>query len=149
MAFSHCFLKGSVVKKLISREKYQAIHELIQRAPIFTKIHNMNPFSSGIVKLLCCLYRIAAILGNFRKITCGKTDTHSVVNVYCRNYKHGIDILCYRSFAAGGESVKGIKKRFPHCLFYFILGGVSCTGGEYCVSHRFVPYGAYYRCKHL
>ena len=48
MEFSHCFLKGSVVKKLISREKYQAIHELIQRVPIFAEIHNLNEFEEAV-----------------------------------------------------------------------------------------------------
>ena len=48
MAFSHCFLKGSVVKKLISREKYKAIHELIQRAPIFAEIRNLNEFEEAV-----------------------------------------------------------------------------------------------------
>ena len=48
MSLSHCFQKGSVVKKLTSREKFQAIHELIQRAPIFAEIRNLNEFEEAV-----------------------------------------------------------------------------------------------------
>ncbi len=48
MNLSHCFLKGSIVKNLLSTEKYQAIHELIQRAPVFSEIRDLNRFEEAV-----------------------------------------------------------------------------------------------------
>ncbi len=48
MNLSHCFLKGSIVKNLLSTEKYQAIHELIQRAPVFSEIEDLNRFEEAV-----------------------------------------------------------------------------------------------------
>lgn len=48
MRFSHCFLRGSVVKNLSSTEKYQAIHELIHKASVFAEIRSLNKFEEAV-----------------------------------------------------------------------------------------------------
>ncbi len=45
---SDCFLKGSIVKNLLNTEKFLAIHELIQRAPVFSAIKNLNEFEEAV-----------------------------------------------------------------------------------------------------
>ncbi len=48
MNLAHCFLKGSIVKDLLNTEKYQAIHELIRRAPVFSEIKDLNRFEEAV-----------------------------------------------------------------------------------------------------
>ncbi len=44
-----CFETGSVVAELASVEKFAAIRELIQRAPVFRKIPNLASFEEAVI----------------------------------------------------------------------------------------------------
>lgn len=45
-----CFTPGTVVCKLDSTEKYAAIHELIQRAPVFRQLANPETFEKTVIR---------------------------------------------------------------------------------------------------
>lgn len=45
-----CFTSGTVVCKLDSTEKYAAIHELIEKAPVFRNLSNQRSFEKAVVE---------------------------------------------------------------------------------------------------
>jgi PTS system nitrogen regulatory IIA component len=49
MDIDHCFQAGSVVAELASGEKYAAIRELIQSAPVFRQISNLASFEEAVI----------------------------------------------------------------------------------------------------
>ncbi len=49
MHIDHCFQTGSVVAELASGEKYAAIRELIQSAPVFRQISNLASFEEAVI----------------------------------------------------------------------------------------------------
>ncbi|RKX74818.1 MAG: PTS sugar transporter subunit IIA [Spirochaetes bacterium] len=48
MVISDCFLNGTVCE-IRSRDKYEAIRELIKKAPVFNKIEDINAFEEEII----------------------------------------------------------------------------------------------------
>ncbi len=49
MSIRHCFQSGTVVPDLQSTDKYNALRELIQRAPIFHHIEDLPAFEAAVI----------------------------------------------------------------------------------------------------
>lgn len=49
MAIDQCFERGSVVSELASTEKFDALRELIRRAPVFRQIANGPAFEEAVI----------------------------------------------------------------------------------------------------
>ncbi len=49
MSILHCFQTGSVVPDLASPDKYEAIRELIRRAPVFQEITDRAAFEESVI----------------------------------------------------------------------------------------------------
>ncbi len=49
MAIDHCFQYGTVVPDLSSTDKESAIRELIQRAPVFRELHDLERFTEAVI----------------------------------------------------------------------------------------------------
>jgi len=82
------FIDGSVVGSLKSREKYSAIHELITRAPVFRKIHDISLFEQVVVARE---KKLSTGLGHGVAFAHGKTDTVDSLYVGLGISKDGID----------------------------------------------------------
>ena len=49
MSIRHCFDRGSVVVDLQSVDKFEALRELIRRAPVFKEIANLTAFEEAVI----------------------------------------------------------------------------------------------------
>jgi PTS system nitrogen regulatory IIA component len=49
MSILNCFQSGTVVPDLTSPDKYQAIGELIRRAPVFSRLHDRQAFEQSVL----------------------------------------------------------------------------------------------------
>ena len=50
MSIQHCFQSGTVISDLASPDKYQAIGELIQRAPVFSALADRRTFEQSVLE---------------------------------------------------------------------------------------------------
>lgn len=87
-----CFLGGCVVYDLESEEKYQAIHELITRAPIFKKVQALDRFERAVIRR----EKVQSTgLGHGIALTHGKTDAVSSFFIALGISRKGIDFNSY------------------------------------------------------
>ena len=49
MAVDRCFERGSVVSELLSVDKFDALRELVRRAPVFRQIANLAAFEEAVI----------------------------------------------------------------------------------------------------
>jgi mannitol/fructose-specific phosphotransferase system IIA component (Ntr-type) len=50
MSTTHCFSRGTVVPDLISTEKFEALRELIRRAPVFASLKDRTRFEEAVIE---------------------------------------------------------------------------------------------------
>ena len=49
MSIEHCFDHGTVIYELLSGDKFDALRELIRRAPVFREIGNLDPLEEAVI----------------------------------------------------------------------------------------------------
>jgi PTS system nitrogen regulatory IIA component len=49
MNIEHCFDQGTVIFELLSIDKFDALRELIRRAPVFREIGNLDPLEEAVI----------------------------------------------------------------------------------------------------
>jgi PTS system nitrogen regulatory IIA component len=49
MSIEHCFDHGTVIFELLSADKFDALRELIRRAPVFREIGNLDPLEDAVM----------------------------------------------------------------------------------------------------
>ncbi len=50
MSIHHCFERGTVVAELHGTDKYEALRELIRRAPVFREINSIDSFEKAVIE---------------------------------------------------------------------------------------------------
>ena len=50
MSTTHCFSPGTVVADLLSTEKFEALRELIRRAPVFRTLTDLSRFEEAVIE---------------------------------------------------------------------------------------------------
>ena len=50
MSIEHCFGNGTVIFELLSVDKFDALRELIRRAPVFGEIGNLDPLEDSVIR---------------------------------------------------------------------------------------------------
>jgi PTS system nitrogen regulatory IIA component len=50
MSIQHCFERGTVIADLYGTDKYEALRELIHRAPVFQEINSIESFEKAVIE---------------------------------------------------------------------------------------------------
>ena len=109
----YCFVEGTVVSELTRTEKYAAIHELIERAPVFRDVKDILEFERAVVE---------------REKTLSTGLGHGVA------LAHGKSRAVSHFFIALGRSRKGIDFNSPDgqpVHFLFLVANPPDLHNEY------------------